>query len=171
MDGMLGLLKIRVKRGINLAIRDAMSSDPYVVVSCGNQKLKTRVVKRNCNPEWNDELTLTIKEPIIPITLTVYDKDTFTVDDKMGEAEIDIKPYIEAMQMGLDNLPNGCAVKKVQPSRTNCLADESIIEWNNGKMTQDMRLRLKNVECGEVEISIYWVNVPGCKDLKSARIL
>ncbi|KAL5760994.1 hypothetical protein ACOSP7_019495 [Xanthoceras sorbifolium] len=161
MEGMLGLLKIRVKRGINLAIRDSMSSDPYAVVTCGTQKVKTGFVKRNCNPEWNEELTLSIKDPNDPITLKVFDKDTFTVDDQMGQADIDIKPYIEAMQMGLENLPNGCAVKKVQPSRTNCLADESIIEWNHGKMTQDMRLRLKNVECGEVEISIHWVDVPG----------
>lgn len=107
---------------------------------------------------------------IFPYLQTVFDKDTFTVDDKMGQAEIDIKPYIEAMQMELENLPNGCAVKKVQPSRTNCLADESIVEWNGGKMTQDMRLRLKNVECGEVEISIQWIDIPGFKGLKSASI-
>ncbi|KAL5763230.1 hypothetical protein ACOSP7_019494 [Xanthoceras sorbifolium] len=159
MEGMLGLLKIRVKRGIDLAIRDSMSCDPYVVVTCGAQKVKTRSVKRNCNPEWNDELTLSIIDPNVPITLTVFDKDTFTVDDQMGQADIDIKPYIEALEMELENLPNGCAVKKVQPSRTNCLADESIIEWNHGKMTQDMRLRLKNVERGEVEISIQWIDV------------
>ncbi|KAI9169196.1 hypothetical protein LWI28_008773 [Acer negundo] len=170
MEGMLGLLKIRVKRGINLAVRDSMGSDPYVVINYGTQKLKTRFVKRNCNPEWNEELTLSIQDPNIPITLTVFDKDTFTVDDKMGQAEIDIKPYIEAMQMELENLPNGCAVKKVEPSRKNCLADESIVEWNEGKMSQDMRLRLKNVECGEVEISIQWIDIPGFKGLKSATI-
>ncbi|KAF3431968.1 hypothetical protein FNV43_RR26704 [Rhamnella rubrinervis] len=44
--------------------------------------------------------------------LTVYDKDTLTVDDKMGEAEIDIKPYIDCLKMGLENLPNGCVVKR-----------------------------------------------------------
>ncbi|KAL5827943.1 hypothetical protein ACOSQ3_019788 [Xanthoceras sorbifolium] len=69
MEGMLGLLKIRVKRGINLAIRDSMSSDPYAVVTCGTQKVKTGFVKRNCNPEWNEELTLSIKDPNDPITL------------------------------------------------------------------------------------------------------
>lgn len=33
----LGLLRIRVRRGINLAVRDTLSSDPYCVVSCGTQ--------------------------------------------------------------------------------------------------------------------------------------
>lgn len=39
MDNLLGLLRIRVKRGINLAVRDVRSSDPYVVVRMGQQVL------------------------------------------------------------------------------------------------------------------------------------
>ncbi|KAK6242328.1 C2 domain - like 10 [Theobroma cacao] len=169
MEDTLGLLRVRVRRGINLAIRDTVSSDPYVVLIMGGEKLKTRVVKNNCNPEWNDELTLSINDPNVPIILTVYDKDTFTVDDQMGNAEIDIKPYIAALKMGkgLQNLPNGCALKRIQPGRTNCLADESSIVWNDGKITQDMHLRLKNVECGEVLIQLEWIEIPGCKGLES----
>jgi hypothetical protein len=37
MESILGLLRIRVKRGINLAVRDVRSSDPYVVIRMGNQ--------------------------------------------------------------------------------------------------------------------------------------
>lgn len=33
----MGLLRIRVQRGINLAVRDTRSSDPYVVITMGNQ--------------------------------------------------------------------------------------------------------------------------------------
>lgn len=33
----MGLLRIRIKRGINLAVRDVRSSDPYVVVKMGRQ--------------------------------------------------------------------------------------------------------------------------------------
>lgn len=33
------------------------------------QKLKTRVVRKNLNPEWNEDLTLSITDPIIPINL------------------------------------------------------------------------------------------------------
>lgn len=96
---------------------------------------------------------------------TVYDKDTFTVDDKMGETEIDIKPYIDCLKMDLKDLPNGCVVKRVQPNRTNYLADESNCVWNDGKIIQDMCLRLKNVECGEVVVQIEWIDVPGSKGL------
>lgn len=37
MESLLGLLRIRVKRGVNLAVRDLNSSDPYVVVKMGKQ--------------------------------------------------------------------------------------------------------------------------------------
>ncbi|KAF5939204.1 hypothetical protein HYC85_023463 [Camellia sinensis] len=198
MDYLIGLLKIRVRRGTNLVVRDTVSSDPYVdakrsfyfhaprypnsqptpgqhvalggsvallfffnedIISHGI-KMKTRVVKKNCNPVWNEELTLSIKDPNVPIILTVYDKDTFSDDDKMGDAEIDIKPYIECMKMGLENLPTGTKVDRVQPNRTNCLSDESCIIWDSGKMFQDMSLRLRNVDRGEVEIQIQWIDLP-----------
>ncbi|KAK8537025.1 hypothetical protein V6N12_043206 [Hibiscus sabdariffa] len=71
MDDLLGLLRIRVKRGINLAVRDVRSSDPYVVVKMGKQKLKTRVIKKDVNPEWNEDLTLSVMDPSVPIRMTV----------------------------------------------------------------------------------------------------
>lgn len=33
------------------------------------QKLKTRVVKKNLNPEWNDILTLCVSDPNLPVKL------------------------------------------------------------------------------------------------------
>ncbi|KAH7836117.1 hypothetical protein Vadar_032912 [Vaccinium darrowii] len=166
MENLMGLLRIRVRKGINLIVCDTVSSDPYVVVTHGKQRVKTRVIKKTCNPVWNDELTLSITNTNDPIVLTVYDKDTFTEDDKMGDAVIDIKPYIECMKMGLENLPNGTKVDRVQPNRENCLADESCIIWNNGKMFQDMCLRLRNVERGEVEVQIEWIDLPGGKSFQ-----
>lgn len=97
----------------------------------------------------------------------VFDKDRFTKDDGMGSAKIDIKPYIECLNMGLENLPNGCVVKRVQPSRSNNLADESPCVWNDGKIVQDMTLRLENAECGEVMIQIQLFNAAGIKGLRT----
>ncbi|KAI3451842.1 hypothetical protein Pfo_008507 [Paulownia fortunei] len=165
MENMLGLLRIKVLRGINLAKRDARSSDPYVIVRRGKQKLKTRVVKKNVNPEWNEELTLTVADPNLPIKLQVYDKDTFTLDDKMGDAEFDIKEFIEVLKMHLENVPSGTVITKVKPNRENCLSDESSIIWENGKVTQHMFLRLQNVECGEIELQLHWIDIPGSRGL------
>lgn len=33
------------------------------------QKVKTRVVKKNINPEWNEELTLSVADSSIPIKI------------------------------------------------------------------------------------------------------
>ncbi|KAK9276643.1 hypothetical protein L1049_006179 [Liquidambar formosana] len=165
MENMLGLLKFRVRKGFNLAIRDTRSSDPYVVIAMGQQKLKTRVVSNNCNPEWNDELTHCVADPDLPVILTVFDKDTFTGDDRMGDAEIDIKPYLECLKKHLESLPTGTIISKIQPSEKNCLAEESCIVWKDGTIIQDMRLRLRNVECGEVEVQLEWKNLSASKSL------
>lgn len=34
-----------------------------------SQKLKTRVIKKSTNPEWNEELTLSIEDPADPVRL------------------------------------------------------------------------------------------------------
>ncbi|XP_043696386.1 protein C2-DOMAIN ABA-RELATED 4-like isoform X2 [Telopea speciosissima] len=133
MDNLLGLLRIRVKRGINLAIRDVRSSDPYVVVKMGKQ--------------------------------TVYDHDTFSKDDKMGDAEFEINTFIDVLKMSLDGFPSGTTITRIPPSRQNCFVEDSCVIWQNGKVIQDMCLRLKNVECGELELQLQWIDLPGSKGL------
>uniref|UniRef100_A0A7N1A7B4 C2 domain-containing protein n=1 Tax=Kalanchoe fedtschenkoi TaxID=63787 RepID=A0A7N1A7B4_KALFE len=165
MDSILGLLRIRVKRGINLAVRDVRSSDPYCVVKMGRQKLKTRFIRKDTNPEWNEDLTLSVADPNLPVTLTVYDHDTFSKDDKMGVAEFDVKPFLSALKTTTQGLPSGTVLSRIQPCRKNCFSDESRITWKDGKVIQDMILRLRNVECGEVEIQLQWIDLPGSKGL------
>ncbi|KAL6993950.1 Protein C2-DOMAIN ABA-RELATED 4 [Sarracenia purpurea var. burkii] len=165
LENLVGLLRIHIRRGMNLAIRDLKSSDPYVIVRHGKQKLKTRVIKKNLNPEWNDYLTLTVSDPNLPVKISVFDKDTFSFDDKMGDAEFDIEPFTEALKMKLEDLPSGTIITRVKPTRDNCLSEESCIVWADGKVVQNMFLRLRNVECGEVELQLQWIDIPGSKGL------
>ncbi|XP_010926483.1 GTPase activating protein 1 [Elaeis guineensis] len=160
-EHLLGLLKVRVLRGANLAFRDVRSSDPFVVLLMGNQKLKTPVIKNCVNPVWNEQLTLSVEDPTLPVRLEVYDKDTFTLDDPMGNAEFDIQPIIEAGKMNPEGLPNGTIITQVVPNRQNCIAKESPIYWSDGEVVQDLVLRLRDVECGEVELQLEWNSVPG----------
>ncbi|KAE8694726.1 ubiquitin-like protein-like [Hibiscus syriacus] len=137
MDNLMGLLRVHVKRGVNLAVRDVRSSDPYVV------RLKSRVVKKD----------------------TVYDHDAFTKDEKMVDTEFEVRPYIEALKThtNLEEIPSGTVLSRLQPSTSNCLAEESPVYLNEGKIVQDLVLRLRNVECGEVEIQLEWIHFPGSK--------
>uniref|UniRef100_M1B5F9 Pollen-specific C2 domain containing protein n=1 Tax=Solanum tuberosum TaxID=4113 RepID=M1B5F9_SOLTU len=73
MDNLLGLLRIKIKKGVNLAVRDVRTSDPYCVVKMGKkQKLKTRVIKKDINPEWNEDLTLSVSDPSLPVKLVTF---------------------------------------------------------------------------------------------------
>lgn len=132
---------------------------------CVSQKLKTKVIKQNTNPEWNDELTLSITDPGLPVQVLVYDKDRFSLDDRMGDAEFHIEKFLEALRAPTDGIPNGTVIATVPPSRDNCLAEESCIVWSNGKVVQEMVLRLRNVERGEVELQLQWIDVPGSRGL------
>lgn len=95
----------------------------------------------------------------------VYDKDLFSMDDKMGDAEFDLGPFLETQKLCLDQVRSGTIVRKVKPNRDNCLSEESCIVWKDGKITQNMMLRLRNVERGEIEIEIYWIDIPGSRGL------
>lgn len=95
----------------------------------------------------------------------VFDKDRFSKDDAMGHAEFDIRPFLEAVKMNPQGVPEGTIIRKVVPCRQNCLAEESVVRWCHGQVTQDLALRLKDVERGEVELQLQWVNIPGAKGL------
>ncbi|KAL8142049.1 hypothetical protein V2J09_015081 [Rumex salicifolius] len=159
MENAIGLLRIRVRRGINLVARDCSSSDPYVTVTMASQKLKTKVVKNNCNPEWNDELTLAILSPDTPVILSVYDKDKFSKDDAMGDADVDIQPMFECRKMELRGVASGTVLTRAEPNRRNCLAEQSEVICKDGKILQDMKLRLKNAQSGQVVIQLEWIDI------------
>jgi len=100
MTEFVGLIKVNVVKGINLAVRDVMTSDPYVIISLGHQvrffiyklllhtihsfiytfdtfnisslklqSVKTRVIKNNLNPIWNESLMLSIPDNIPPLKI------------------------------------------------------------------------------------------------------
>ncbi|CAM8954865.1 unnamed protein product [Rhodiola kirilowii] len=155
----VGLLKVNVVKGTNLATRDIlrMTSDPYVVLSLGEQSLRTKTIKKNLNPVWNQSLMLSIPEHIPPLKLVVYDKDTFSSDDYMGEAEIDIE------QLFLAAKANAGSRKDVSTQLAEQVASQVSIDDAGSKdmlltktdenVTQ-MSVKLQNVEKGVVDIEL-----------------
>ncbi|KAJ0081325.1 hypothetical protein Patl1_11393 [Pistacia atlantica] len=143
----IGLLKVKVIKGVNLAIRDMMSSDPYVVLSLGQQTTQTTIIKSNLNPVWNEELMLSVPQDYGPVKLRVFDHDTFSSDDIMGEAEIDIQPLLtSAMAFGDPEMFANMQIGKWLKSDDNALIGDSIINIIDGKVRQKILLKLQNVE-------------------------
>ncbi|KAK4386444.1 UNVERIFIED_CONTAM: ADP-ribosylation factor GTPase-activating protein AGD12 [Sesamum calycinum] len=153
----IGTLKVRVLKGTNLAIRDMLSSDPYIILTLGQQKVQTSVVTSNLNPVWNEELDLSVPHDYGSIKLQVYDHDMFSADDIMGEAEIDIQPMItSALAFGDAAMFGDMQIGKWLKSYDNALIEDSTVNIVDGKVKQDLWLRLQNVESGEVELELEW---------------
>ncbi|KAL6567251.1 ADP-ribosylation factor GTPase-activating protein agd12 [Orobanche gracilis] len=171
----IGMLKVKVVKGSNLAIRDMLSSDPYVILTLGQQKAQTTVVKSNLNPVWNEELMLSVPQNYGPIKLgqtnrigvllildvsisQVYDHDTFSADDIMGEAEIDIQSVItSATAFGDAGMFGDMQIGKWLKSNDNALVEDSIVKIVDGKVRQSVSLKLQKVESGEIDLEIEWI--------------
>ncbi|XP_057453704.1 probable ADP-ribosylation factor GTPase-activating protein AGD11 isoform X1 [Lotus japonicus] len=151
----VGLIKVTVVKGKHLAVRDVMSSDPYVILSLGHQSVKTRVIRNNLNPVWNESLMLSIPENIPPLKVLVYDKDTFTTDDFMGEAEIDIQPLVlAAIAYEKSTINESMQLGKFVASKDNTLVRDGIISLEEGRIKQQIAVRLQNIERGVLEIEL-----------------
>ncbi|KAJ8504933.1 hypothetical protein OPV22_005819 [Ensete ventricosum] len=151
----VGLIKVNIVKGTNLAVRDMVTSDPYVILNLGHQSMKTRVIKSSLNPVWNEKLMLSIPDPIPPLRLQVFDKDTFSTDDRMGEAEIDIQPLVAAAKAYENSsISESMQLGKWLATDDNTLVKDSIISLVDGKVKQEITLKLQNVERGELEIEL-----------------
>ncbi|XP_020588597.1 ADP-ribosylation factor GTPase-activating protein AGD12-like isoform X1 [Phalaenopsis equestris] len=158
MVDFIGILTVKVIQGRNLAVRDMLSSDPYVVLSLGKQKAKTSVIKSNLNPVWNEELKLSVPQHYGPLKLQVFDHDLLSADDIMGEAEIDLQPLItSAMAFGDPDSLADMQIGRWLRSQDNALLKDSIVRIVNGKVKQGMSLKLQLVESGEIDLELQWI--------------
>ncbi|KAI5065949.1 hypothetical protein GOP47_0018573 [Adiantum capillus-veneris] len=157
MGAIKGILKVRVVQGTDLAVRDVYSSDPYVKLRVGDHQVKTRVIPHNLNPRWNEELTLATADPPQPLKLFVYDKDMFTADDKMGEAQIDLNPLISTVKLNESHdCQEGVIISYVAATSENGFTKDSAIKIKKSRIVQKICIRLKNVESGEIKLELMW---------------
>ncbi|XP_062102844.1 protein C2-DOMAIN ABA-RELATED 11-like isoform X2 [Humulus lupulus] len=82
---------------------------------------------------WNEELTFSLKEPNGVLNLEVFDKDLLKTDDKMGQAQLSLRPLVSAARLRqiLQNFNGETVLRKVVPDSDNCLVRESSITCVN----------------------------------------
>lgn len=92
-----GLLVVRIKSATQLVKLDVVSqSDPYVVAELGKQRFKTKRIKNTANPTWNESLFLNVKNSETDVVrLSVWDDDSFSSDDFIGDIFIKIKDVVQ----------------------------------------------------------------------------
>lgn len=88
----------------------------------------------------------------------VYDHDMFSADDIMGEAEVDLQPLITAaIAFGDADLLENMQIGRWFKTNDNALIKDSYVNIVDGKVKQEVHLKLQNVECGEIELELEWV--------------
>lgn len=76
----------------------------------------------------------------------------------MGEAEIDIQPMItSAMAFGDAGMFGNMQIGKWLKSDDNALLNDSTVNIVDGKVKQEVHLKLQNVESGDLELELEWI--------------
>ncbi|CAA6661515.1 unnamed protein product [Spirodela intermedia] len=133
--------------------------------------LKTKVIKSCLNPVWNQELTFTVTEPVGVLKLEVFDRDVFKADDEMGHAHVSLRPIFSAARLrrALRLAAGGeTKLRRVPPDGENCLVVDSSVSFLDGEIVQDLRLRLCDVESGEIELRLKWLDGPSIATASAA---
>lgn len=90
----------------------------------------------------------------------VFDHDTFSADDIMGEADIDLQSLItSAMAFGDAGMFGDMQIGKWLKSDDNALIEDSAVKIIDGTVKQMMTLKLQNVESGEIELELEWMSL------------
>ncbi|XP_021755307.1 synaptotagmin-2-like [Chenopodium quinoa] len=92
----VGVIHVKVVKAMNLKKKDLLgASDPYVKLKLTEDKLpskKTTVKYKNLNPEWNEEFSMSIRDPQTQVLeVFVYDWEKFGSHEKMGINVVPVK--------------------------------------------------------------------------------
>lgn len=101
--GKEGLLRIHLLEAQKLVAKDNLmggmvkgKSDPYVKISIGGVTFKSRIIKENLNPTWNEMYELVLSEHSVQeIKFEAFDKDIDS-DDFLGRFSIKLNEVIRS---------------------------------------------------------------------------
>lgn len=112
-------LTVRVIEARNLRAMDSNGfSDPYVKVHLGKHRFKTKVIKMNLNPTWDQEFSFLVGDVKDVLKLDVYDEDILQMDDFLGQVRVPLEDVLAADDLSLGTrwyqlLPKGKTNKAV----------------------------------------------------------
>lgn len=119
------VLRVEVLRGRNLAAKDkGGTSDPFLVLTLGEQKEATSVISKTLNPEWNQTFELPVLTADSALLEAVcWDKDRFR-NDYMGEFDVVLEDMFVAGSTSPD--PMWFPVKAKRSGRRKAKKDSNI---------------------------------------------
>ncbi|KAI5073637.1 hypothetical protein GOP47_0011650 [Adiantum capillus-veneris] len=89
-----GILELHLIEGHDLLSSDVLDkSDPYAVIICHKEVMKSRVLENaGSDPKWDETFVFTIDSDVLETMIKILDKDMFNADDPLGTAILKIKP-------------------------------------------------------------------------------
>ncbi|KAK4693255.1 hypothetical protein P7C71_g4110, partial [Lecanoromycetidae sp. Uapishka_2] len=114
VDQAIGVLAVTIHgaQGLKNPDKLAGSPDPYAVISLNSRDAlgKTKIVKENANPRWNDTLHLIITSLTDTLTLQVFDWNEYRKDKELGTANFpldQLEAISEHENLQLEVMANG----------------------------------------------------------------
>ncbi|KAG6523360.1 hypothetical protein ZIOFF_013216 [Zingiber officinale] len=86
---------------VNLTKQDVDDNDAYVI----------RMQTNSLNPEWNEDVSFCLFDASQSLKLEVLDEKTFTSDDKTGDAELDLQPFVEVAKTDWDGIRDDTIIR------------------------------------------------------------
>lgn len=135
-------LLVRVIEAKNIPAMDPNGfSDPYVKLSLGKQKFRSKVVKKCLNPSWCEEFAFRVDDLKEELIISVLDEDKYFNDDFVGQIKFQVSQVFEANDKSL-----GTAWYTLQPRHK----------------------KAKNRDCGQILLTICFSQSNTLADLQSA---
>lgn len=112
-------LLVRVIEAKNLPAMDPNGSiDPYVKLKLGNQRFKTKVVKKCLNPSWCDEFSFKVEDLKEQLVVSLLNEDKYFNDDVIGSIKIPISQVFDTVDKSL-----GTVWYRLQPKKKSKFKD------------------------------------------------
>uniref|UniRef100_H3CU01 Extended synaptotagmin-like protein 3 n=1 Tax=Tetraodon nigroviridis TaxID=99883 RepID=H3CU01_TETNG len=120
-----GVVRVHLLEGRDLVAKDTYmmglvkgKSDPYATLRVGNRHVKSKTIKENLYPKWNEVYEFVVHEaPGQELELELYDEDT-DKDDFMGRFNLDFGEVKREKEMDtwfeLEGVPHGEVRLKLQ---------------------------------------------------------
>ncbi|EGE01971.1 phosphatidylserine decarboxylase [Trichophyton equinum CBS 127.97] len=102
-DGVVGIVFIEINKVLDLPpeknmTRTSFDMDPFVVTSLGRKTMRTRVIRHNLNPVFDEKMVFQVMkhEQAYSINFTVIDRDKLSGNDFVASTNFPLQTLIQA---------------------------------------------------------------------------
>jgi phosphatidylserine decarboxylase len=159
--------------------RTGFDMDPFVIVTYGTSTFRTRAIRHNLNPIWNEKLFFHVRntQENYKIKFAVYDKDKFSGNDFVGSQELTISDIVQKMPSPsttprpdetADETPSE-EIDRNMGRHTIPLALANASKWNN-KIKPTLTIRAKFVPYVEIR-KMFWTALAKTCDADSSNTM